>query len=185
MVTHGEFVNQIREVIDSLGLITLRMRSHLAIGFWPDLQVICGVGEGDRVFIDAINTRASLDRDIGALLKLKANYDKNGIPYRRIYAVCSDSIKDEHLSQVYALEESNPKFQILRLNELKGWINAVLKEGLREKLEQLNQEQLEWYFASDSVCHRCGEPYRVRRIAEIEWECMNCGFTWKQKRPDA
>ena len=45
MITHGEFVNQIREVIESLGLITLRITSHLAIGFWPDLQVMCGVGE--------------------------------------------------------------------------------------------------------------------------------------------
>lgn len=185
MVTHGEFVNQIRDVIGSLNLVIIRIKSHLAMGFWPDLQVMCGVDEGDRIFIDAINTRASLDRDIGALLKLKANYDKRGIPYRRIFAVCSESVKNEDLSHAYALEESNPKFHILRTEELKGQINIAIKEALREKLEQLNQEQLEFYFSSDSVCHRCGEPYRVRGIAGVEWECMNCGFRWKQKRPDA
>ena len=182
MVTHGEFVNQIREVVDSLGLITLRMKSHLAMGFMPDLLVMCGVGEEDRVFIDAINTRVSLNRDVGALLKLKANYDKNGVPYRRIYAVCSNSIGDKDRLQFSALEQSNPKFQMMRFNELKGWMKVVLKEALREKLEQLNQEMLEWYFSSGDVCFRCGEWRNIRGIEGLEWECMNCGFRWKQMK---
>jgi hypothetical protein len=139
MVTHGEFVNQIREVVDSLGLIVLRMKSrmksHLAVGFWPDLQVVCGVCLGDRVFVEAINGRASLKRDIGSLLALKANYDADGTPYRRMFAVCSDGVKDGDLSQVLALGKSDPKFQILRLAGLKYELRQVLKGALREGLE--------------------------------------------------
>ncbi len=178
MGTHQELVNRIREIVDSLGLITLRMKSHLARGFLPDLQVMCGVSEKDRVIIDAINTKASLNRDIGALLRLKANYDRDGIPYRRIFAVCSDAVSLEDLRQSSALSLTNPRFEVLNIGEVKYVIREVAKEALREKLEQLNQEDLEFYF--ERACPKCGEYRNLRRIAadSDEWECLKCGRKW-------
>jgi len=176
-------VNQIRAVTNSLGLLSLRIPNYLAIGFKPDLLVMCGPNEGDRIYIDAINTRASLNRDIGALLKLRANLDKKGILYRRIIAVCSDKIQDKDLHTSYALVETTSKFLIIRIYELKGYLNDVILEAIREKLEQINQERLEIYL--EYACPLCGETYKTKSISDGEWECMKCGFRWRiQKKSE-
>lgn len=184
MVSHEEFVKEIRAEIDSLGLLTLKVPRYLAKGFNPDLLVICGIDEGDRVFVEAINTRESLNRDIGALLKLKANLDSKGIRYRRIIAVCSERIKNNDLKDAYALERTQPQFLLLRISALKRYLREAIIEAMLEKLDQLNKEELEWYF--ENACPLCGERYNIMTLDKLETQtkskCGRCGFEWiKQK----
>ena len=157
MVTHEEFLKQIREATDSLGLLKLTIPNYLARGFRPDLLVMCGVDEGDRVYIDAINTKASLDRDVGALLKLKANLDENCISYRQVLGVFSDGIEQKYLDEFIALIGQNPKFLLIHHSMVKSILKKLMLTSMLEKLEKLNQEKLERYF--EEACPRCGDLY--------------------------
>jgi len=183
MVSHDEFVKQIRTGIDSLNLIEFKVPRYLAKGFNPDLLVMCGIEEGDRVFIEAINTRGSLNRDIGSLLKLKANLDSKGIKYRRIIAVCSERIKNGDLKDAYALERTQPRFLLLRIWQLRSHLREVIIEAMLEKLDQLDKEKLEHF---QNRCPLCGEQYDIVTLSKQETQtksrCRQCGFEWiKQK----
>jgi hypothetical protein len=183
MVSHEEFVKEIRAEIDSLGLLTLKMPRYLAKGFNPDLLVMCGINEGDRVFVEAINTRGSLNRDIGSLLKLKANLDSKGIKYRRIIALCSERIRSGDLKDAYALEMTQPQFLLLRIWQLKSHLREVIIEAMLEKLDQLDKEELEHL---QDPCPLCGERYNIVTLYKQETQtksrCEQCGVEWiKQK----
>ena len=50
MVSHEEFVKEIRAEIYSMGLWTVTMSRYLRKGFNPDVLVMCGADEGDQSF---------------------------------------------------------------------------------------------------------------------------------------
>ena len=140
-----------------------------------------------KVFIEAINTRGSLNRDLGSLLKLKANLDSDGVKYRRIIAVCSERIDRNDLKDAYALEKAHPRFFLLRIDELKDYLREAIIEASREKLDQFDKEKLEWYF--ENACPFCGALHNREalygREGEIKYKCGRCGFEWiKQQQQE-
>jgi DNA-directed RNA polymerase subunit RPC12/RpoP len=178
MVGHDKLVNQLKETIFSLGLFHLPLNRHLCRGFKPDIITMVGAQNDDIVYIDAINARDSLNRDIGALLKLKANLDDATIPYRMFLGVCNDSMEKKHLDDFEALIRRTHKFKLIYGSDLKEVLRKLMLESALEKVERGNQRNLEIYF--HDACSRCGNPH-VEFSHEHDGEkyiCPKCGSEW-------
>lgn len=178
MVGHDKFVNQLKETIFSLGLFHLPLNRHLCRGFKPDIIVMAGAQNNDVVYIDAINVRDSLNRDIGALLKLKANLEDAMIPYRMFIAVCNDNMEEKHLNEFDALVKRTHKFKLIYGSGLKETLKELILESALEKAEREGERKLDIYF--HDACSRCGTPYSMK-IYENDGKtfvCGKCRFEW-------
>jgi ribosomal protein S27AE len=178
MVGHDKFVNQLKETIFSLGLFHLPLNKYLCRGFKPDIITMVGAQNDDVVYIDAINTCDSLNRDIGALLKLKANLDDAMIPYRMFLGVCNDIMEEKHLDDFEALMKRTHKFKLIYGSGLKGVLRKLILESALEKVERESLRNLEIYF--HDACSRCGTPYSMK-IYENDGKtfvCGKCRFRW-------
>lgn len=58
MVGHERFVNELKEIMNSLGLFHLPLNRYLCRGFKPDIITMVGAQDDDVVYIDAINTES-------------------------------------------------------------------------------------------------------------------------------
>lgn len=184
MVGHDRFVNELKETIASLGLFHLPLNRYLCRGFKPDIITMVGAEDNDLVYIDAINTESSLNRDIGALLKLKANLDESSIRYRMFLAVCNNYMEDKHVDGFDALVKRTPKFIITYGTDLKRILRKLILESALEKVAREGARNLDRYF--HDACPKCGTPYSTNMWGQgtRTYFCPKCGFKWSESIDD-
>jgi predicted RNA-binding Zn-ribbon protein involved in translation (DUF1610 family) len=143
-----------------------------------------GAEDNDLVYIDAINTESSLNRDIGALLKLKANLDESSIRYRMFLAVCNNYMEDKHVDGFDALVKRTPKFIITYGTDLKRILRKLILESALEKVAREGARNLDRYF--HDACPKCGTPYSTNMWGQgtRTYFCPKCGFKWSESIDD-